>query len=413
MKSRLLIFWENIRANFWFLPAVLILGILALLRLTLWLDAAPAFQDLLSHTGLQFGSSDGAREILATIAGALIALIATLFSLTMVVFTIASSHYGILLLRRFMKDRTTQLTLAVFISTFVYCILTLRSIREGGSQISFLPHLTINFALVLTLISMVFLIYFIHHIALQIQAPNVLTTLYHGFLHSIKVCFSAPAEHTKNGVHAEVSEETLKNKTQAVQIQSAKDGYIQTIDYEEIVLLAEKNQLEVELLVKVGDFKVEGQNLAIVYGGAQSKEVLTHIQNSILIGNFRTAHQDVRFAAQQLVEVAQRALSPGINEVLVAIMCINHLSAGLVRIARRKATPCCYYDQRDHLRLVCPPVTFEELFETTFGVILEDARTHNAAVDKLREQTFVIRESVHYEPGLAVVHRFLERAQPR
>jgi uncharacterized membrane protein len=158
------------RDSLWFLPALLTLASAVLAFVTLGLDHRYAAADL---RGLQFlfsAGSDGARGVLSTIAGSIITVTGVVFSITIVALQLASSQFTPRVLRSFTEDRANQLVLGVFIGTFTYSLLILRSVRSTADNYNrFIPMISVTCALALCLITIGFLIFFIDHIARSIQ----------------------------------------------------------------------------------------------------------------------------------------------------------------------------------------------------------------------------------------------------
>src|ERR1700756_2078874 len=174
---------EELRTNLWFVPLLLRLGALGLFGLTLRLDRAAYYGRLRPPTWVISGSADAARQILTSIAASVITVVGIVFSITIVTLTLASTQFGPRMLRNFIRDRGTQLTLGTFVATFVYATLVLISI--GGATGQFVPHLSITVAVVLVATSMGVLIYFIHHIATSIQLPQVIASIARDLSHAI------------------------------------------------------------------------------------------------------------------------------------------------------------------------------------------------------------------------------------
>src|SRR6202011_4522691 len=164
---------EELRTNLWLVPSALILGALGLFVLTLRLDRAAYHGRFRPPAWVISGTADAARQILTTIAAAIITVVGIVFSITIVALTLASTQFGPRMMRNFIRDRGTQLTLGTFVATFFYTILALVSIG-GGPRGDFVPHLSITVALVLTLADLAVLIYFINHVATVIQLPQVI-----------------------------------------------------------------------------------------------------------------------------------------------------------------------------------------------------------------------------------------------
>lgn len=409
MKFHPGLIWERVRASYWFWPAVMVIGTFVLLQITLQLDTSEAFKKWTDKSWLQFGSPAGARDILSTISGALITLIATVFTLTMVVMTIAGSHYGILLLRNFMKDRKTQHTLGVFIATFVYCIITLRSIQERNETVYFLPHISVNVALLLTLVSMVYLVSFIHHIATRIQAPTVISLLFDELVVSIGQYY--PTRLNEGEVQVFGGEDEWDDGNGGVEVLAKKDGYVQAIDVAKLVRVGAEHDCCLRLKVKVGDFVVVGELLGYLQGEGVEEDVKDAVRGQIAVGRYRTTQQDVRYAVDQLVELGQRALSPGINEELMGIICVNYLSAGMVKVGTSELAVGQFRDEDNVLRVVRACVSFEVLFERSFGTLLADADGHAMVTRTLLDQAKVLREQLVRKEDVEVVERFIGRVE--
>lgn len=171
MKPRLKHLWETLSSSLWFVPTVMTLLALGLAFGSIALD------DVTGDTGWAYGGGpEGAREVLGTIAASMITVAGVAFSVTIVALTLASQQFGPRLLRNFMRDRGNQLVLGTVISTFTYCLIVLRSIRSSGSE--FVPLISVTFAILLALASLGVLIYFIHHAAVSIQAPEMVEPQY-------------------------------------------------------------------------------------------------------------------------------------------------------------------------------------------------------------------------------------------
>ncbi|MCB0337327.1 MAG: DUF2254 domain-containing protein, partial [Bdellovibrionales bacterium] len=165
-KTTLLNFWDSLRSSYWFIPTLLVMLasllslVLASLDTTLSGEALPAWI---------VTSTDAARATLSTIIGAMIAVTGTVFSITIVTLSLTSQQFGPRLLRTFMLDFITQLTLGVFLSTALYCTLIIRIVEQ---QADGPPHLAVMFGVILMVVSIAMLIVFIHNIAVLIQAPS-------------------------------------------------------------------------------------------------------------------------------------------------------------------------------------------------------------------------------------------------
>jgi len=100
--------------------------------------------------------------------------------------------------------------------------------------------------------------------------------------------------------------------------------------------------------------------------------------------------QDVEFAIDQLVEIALRALSPGVNDPFTAMACIDRLGTALASLAERRIPSGYYYDDENNLRMITDQVTFAGIVETAFNQIRQYSRSSTAVTIRLLEAIAVI-----------------------
>jgi uncharacterized membrane protein len=180
--------WDLLKANFLFVPVAMSLALVAACLILSTLDARldiPAGGPL---AWLRGGDPEGVRSLLIALVGSLMTALSIVFSVTIVALTLAATQFGPRLLRSFMRDRSNQVVLGVFISTFLYCLLALRMVGRAEAPEQ-LPHLTVLGGFVLACIAFAVLIYFIHHMAQSMQAPRVVTAVAAELNHIIELTF--------------------------------------------------------------------------------------------------------------------------------------------------------------------------------------------------------------------------------
>jgi uncharacterized membrane protein len=151
---------------------------IAMASFLILLDSIEAFRvGWIAQWTYAFGP-ESARAILSAIAGSMITVAGVTFSMTMLTLQLASSQFGPRMLRNFMRDRGNQVVLGMFLSTFVYCLLVLASVRGSGpGSGSFVPLIAVTFGMLLAVASLATLIYFIHHITTSIRIETILAKL--------------------------------------------------------------------------------------------------------------------------------------------------------------------------------------------------------------------------------------------
>jgi uncharacterized membrane protein len=330
------------------------------------------------------GGPDGARALLSTVAGSLITVTGTAFSITIVALQLAASNFGPRLLRNFMQDTGNQLVLGTFISTFVYCLLVLRTIHGEDYDI-FVPQLSVTVGMVLAFISICVLIYFIDHASTIIQASHVIKSASDELDRAIERLFPQGIGYSINDNEI-ITEIPANFEEEAYPIKATRNGYLQGIDDDELMQIACQHNLIVKILTRPGKFVVKGSNLVKISPGERINHKLTKkINDAFLLDKERTEQQDVEFPINQLVEIALRAISPGINDPFTAIRCIDRLSAGLSNFAQRDIPSPYRYDKNNNLRVIAEPVTFAGLTDAAFNQIRQYSTKDVAVTIRLLE----------------------------
>ncbi len=313
------------------------------------------------------GGPEGARAILTTVAGSMITVAALTFSITIVGLSTASQQFGPRLLRNFIRDRGYQVVLGTFLATFIYCLLVLRTVRSNGS-LQFVPYLSLALGILLAVVGVGVLVYFIHHAAHAIRAETIVATTGR----ELRLAIDRLSPPIENGRH--VGRRTIRGLPEgfpsgAKEITAAASGYIQAIHVDRLLKLAGENGLVCRLEHRVGHFITEEDTLLEVWPGtAPTDELRTDLNDCFVLGTERSLNEDVESAVDQLVEVAVRSLSPGINDPATACACIDQLTDGLRLVGERTIPPAilCYEDE---VRLVTYPVTYARLVDAAFSRI--------------------------------------------
>jgi uncharacterized membrane protein len=398
LKTLLLKVWERLRSSFWFVPSAMACVAVALALSVVAVDKAVG-DDWLQNLGFSYsGGAEGASLLLGTVAGSMIAIAGTVFSMTLVALSLASSQLGPRLLRNFMRDTANQVVLGTFVATFVYCLLVLRTIRRAD-EVAFVPHLAVSIGV---------LIYFIHHVSVSIQADVVVTRVGKELEDGIGRLFPGqlgqPGPETSSA-RAE-AELPAAFEREARPVGAREDGYLQLIDADALMALANRENLLLRLERRPGHYLVQGQAMVMVWPGERMTDaLLDQLNDAFVIGEQRTATQDLEFPFLQLVEIAVRALSPGINDPFTAIACVDRLSSALCRLARRDMPSPYRFDEQGRLRLVAPGVTFAGIVDTAFNQIRQSARSNPAVAMRMLDAIAQIACHVPGAPAAACLQR--------
>jgi len=406
MKTKFSKLLDSLHSSFWFVPTLMVVLAIGLSFLTIQIDQS-ADTEIIGNLGWAYAlGPNGSRAILSAIAGSMVSVATTAFSITIVALQLASSQFGPRLLRNFMQDTGNQIVLGTFISTFVYSLLVLRTIN-GVAKNEFVPHLAVTCGIGLAIASIGVLIYFIHHSASSIQVDNVISKVGRELDDVIDRLFPKQIGRGASKQRQEPSSEIPANfDRDACPIQASSSSYIQAIDADQLMQTAIKENLLLQLQHRPGDFVVKGSPIAIVYpAGAVNKKLAEQINSAFVVGSQRTDRQDIEFSINQLVEIASRALSPGINDPFTAVRCIDQLSAALCHLAQREIPSAYRYDDEDKLRVIAEPVSFVDVIDAAFNQIRQYGRTSVAVTMRLLEVIAVIAPFTHTKVDRAALLR--------
>ncbi|WP_157265740.1 DUF2254 domain-containing protein [Azohydromonas aeria] len=371
--------WLRLQGSLWFVPTLVVAGCIALAVLLIeahgWVEL-----DLARRWPRLFGAgTDGARSMLSAIATSMITVAGVVFSMTLVALSLASSQYSPRMLRNFMNDRPTQLVLGVFVGIFVYCLLVLRTVRGDDDGPGFLPSLAVIGGVVLALFGVALLIYFIHHVATSIQVSSILERIAGDTAVAIDRLF--PQVLGKGLSSNEDGPDELPRRWHDVAAPAT--GYLVGVDDEGLLRFAAQHRRVVQMAHCVGDFVIEGRPLARVSGDSCLDDADARALCRLFsLQRQRTVHQDAPYGLQQIVDVALKALSPGINDPTTAVMCIDHLGALLARLAGRHV-PSPYRSDEQGLRVVAKGPDFESMASLALDPVTEHARGDTQVLARL------------------------------
>ena len=380
MIRKLQHWWQETRASFWFVPAVIVLGAVALATCLIILDATVELH-VDKRWPLVFGAGAAAsRGLLSAVASSMITVAGVVFSITIVALSLASSQFTSRVLRNFMRDLNNQVVLGVFLGIFAYCLVVLRVIRSGDEG-AFVPSLAVLVGLFLGFVGIGYLIFFIHYVSMSIQSSSIIAAAAHETIAAVDHLFPKEmgddVEEDADGDLANLPEQTWSA------VPARKTGYIQRIDGDSLLVFARERGTIVRMERGVGEFVVEGTPLISVAGPAILDEHTAEELNAVyVISPHRTVEQDASFGIRQLVDIALKALSPGINDTTTAVMCVDYLTAILVRLASRPIATVRRLDQGE-LRVIARGPSFASLLAEAFDQIRQNAAGNVAVLTRL------------------------------
>ena len=389
MRRFLLLFLSDLRQSYWFVPALMTLCAVVLGIAVPWADVVVGDGWMESVPFLHALEPEGARGILTTIAGSVIGVAGVTFSIAIASVSFASGTYGPRLIGNFMRDRGNQFTLGTFVAAFVYCVVVLRAVQSELSDSigATVPQIAVLVAMAMMLASIGVLIFFIHHVPESINIMNIAARIGADLRRSVHTLFPDRDEDPARTDEPERERppslaERGYHEQDAYRLLAEGTGYMQRYDMAFLDRTAERNDLVVRLLIRPGSFVVEGDTAMLVWPREVDEEAIEALRGGFVLGTGRTDFQDVLFLIDELVEIAARALSPGVNDPFTANICVDWLSRGMIEFARRAPEDELLPDGNE--RLVAYPVTFAEVMDAAWNQSRQYvARDRNATLHVL------------------------------
>ncbi len=377
--------WEELRTTFWVVPSILVVVSVLLFLVTFQIDVAAYHGHLALPVWIRTGSADAERQVLIAIAAAVITVIGVVFSITILALTLASQQFGPRMMRNFVRDIGNQVTLGIFVGTFVFSVLSLVTINSVSD--TFVPHLSTSVAEALLLVDLGVLIYFIHHIAKSIQLPEVIAGIADDLMRSIDAEFPDAVGSEESAVQPRSGRSvpellTLMEEDGAV-VPSQVSGYIQYVGYAQLISIATRTDSVIRLEHRPGHYLATGRPLAFVWPRQAAPEVARALSKAHVTGPHRTLVQDPVFAIDQLVEIAIRALSAAVNDTFTALTCIDWLAAGLGRVSGRIIDEGIYRDSSGKVRLIEFDPSYARMVNRAFDKIRQGAQGMPAVLIRL------------------------------
>ncbi len=438
MRNKLEATWSRLLSTLWFVPSLIVIGALALGVVMVQLSAI-ADNEILARWPRLFGANaEASQSMLSAIAGSMITVAGVTFSITMVAVTQASSQYTPRILRNFMRDRANQVVLGIFVGIFAYCLLVLRTIRSGDDY-TFVPSFAVLLSIVLAIVGIGVLIFFVHHIASTLQASTILERVSRETVEAIDSLFPQLMGEEVEG--DELPSDTRELSAAAWRaVPARRTGYIQRLDADGLLRAANEHGVVIRMERGIGEFVVEGLPLAAFVprsalpvrvagvasaantargasgatGAAKTSnrardasgtteapageaDIARAIVGQFALSSYRTVDQDVSFGIRQLVDIALKALSPGINDTTTAVSCVDYLGAVLVRLVQRRVEqPCRAVD--GELLVIARGPSFHRLLREAVDEIRQNASNNVSVLARLVEQLAVVA-SVTRLPG--------------
>lgn len=368
--------WDRLQVNFWFVPAIMALAAILLVVVMHWVDSQYDENILANFRMIVSGEASELRSFMLGMAVTILTTTGIVFTLLTLPLSTVAAQYGSRLLRVFLSDRTIQLVLGQFVATFIYCFVAAVSIQPNDPDVS----ITFTIGILLMLVAVGCLILLIQHISKMLQAPFIAAIAGAELLKVVQKHISSVESRFEQKDPIDQHTQIDRGESEGYPVQVQQAGYIQYIDPEYILMVAQTQNLVIHLLCKPGQFLWQGMTFAMIWPPERvNRDIEKEILKAMQIGNQRTPTQDIEYAVDQLVEMAVRAISPSNNDPFTTMTCLDYLGQGLAHLARVEDDQAISLDQNNQIRLLFKVISFPELVDTAFEMLRHSSR-NNATV---------------------------------
>lgn len=367
----------GIAGSFWFVPLLMAVAGLALGNLFVFVDSLDALSGLREQSFYPRFGPDGARAVLTTIAGGMMTMASLVFSLTFVGLTQLAGQLGPRVLMMFMEDRATQLVLGAFVGVFLFALVVLGEVSELDD--GFVPDLAVAATIVIATGAFGLVIYFVHHMALAIQADVIVADLGKRFAKTI-------GRVTERAARCDIAQANAHLPTfetfSGAPVPAPSSGYIRHIAYDQLLAVLASQTLRLKIDLRVDDYVGEGMAMAHVEGPAPDIDALVRC---FTLGPRRDVLQEATYEARALIDIALRALSPGINDPNTAVAAIDHMSGALLPMVRADGVPRVLFTRDNRAALLRPELGLGHYLDLIVPALLPAMRADTLATERLIE----------------------------
>ncbi|WP_171128501.1 MULTISPECIES: DUF2254 domain-containing protein [unclassified Ruegeria] len=334
-------------------------------------------------------SNQTASDVLSAISAASMSALVMVYSIVLLVYTLAAGSIGPRLLQRFGEDRVNQIAVGSLGATFLYSLLILWLVRDGTSV-----NLAVAIGIIYSIISVLLLLLFVHTVSTRVTIDQEAARISEALDRQVSTAIENSADIP--------SSEAIPREGDKRQVSASGTGYVNAINTEGLVSAAKEAGAVVVFDVQPGGFMVPTDTLANVYGDSD-ESLNDRVQAAAPLIPARDPNGDIRFSVHLLVEIALRALSPGVNDTFTAIVCIDRLSASLARAWSSKLCTGVYRDEDGTVRVVYPSITAASLFQDSMPALRRAARGNGLVTAALIRALVRIAEAAPREDVRAVI----------
>lgn len=308
-----------------------------------------------------------ALNVVSTIAASAITTLSLVYSIVLVVFTLAAGNIAPRLLQRFTKDRVNQVTAGLLGGTYLFSLTILHQ-----TDAAFTPPIAVATALFLAALTVLQLIYFVHTVSKSVTIDQEIASISERLEKQLALIVSD--EETK-AAHKDEFESAAW-----CSLKADKAGYLKINDPRFLVKTVSTAKTKLHIIVKPGTFLLKGAVFAVYrpleVSDAKQDMFLQLVRQSIALSSSRGAGADVEYDINLIIEIALRALSPGVNDTYTAIACVDRLSAAYQDIVQCGLSSHGLHDDEGRACVLLEGLEVNDLLNTAFNPLRRAAASN-------------------------------------
>ena len=399
--NRLYSFKSYIRSSLWIIPVFALLAQLVVTRLIhaigQWLRQAGYIDERISLLGL---GMSGARSLLETVITLNISFTVFTFGSLLVAIQVASGQYTPrIIATTLLRDNAIRFSVGFFVFTLLFSLRTLHQLETTVHQFdTFLSAL-------LGLSSLAIFLYLIDYAARMLRPVAIVQRVLKNGLEVIKELYPHPT-----GEEIPVPSHYTTGTPRRTVNHEGSSGVVLAVNLAGLVAHAQRVDGIIEFVPRVGDFVGVNEPLFLLYGGAEAINDRV-LREMVAFGTERTIEQDPTFAFRILVDIANKALSPAINDPTTATLAIDQLHRLLLWVGKRNLSGEEIKDSGGQLRVIFRTPNWEDFVQITFTEIRHYGAGNIQIARRLRSmmEMLILSLPEHRHPALKKEFVLLDR----
>jgi uncharacterized membrane protein len=320
-----------------------------------------------------------ATTLLSAVVGSTAALTGFVVTVSVLVVQMATQTFSARYMRLWYRDGLLKATLATLVGTLTFSFALLRRVSTD-----FVPNLGITVAGLLLLAGILLFLLFLDRFIHRLRPVAVAALVARAGRRALE---DSPA------TTAPVAAADIPEGPPALRVTAERAGAIQAVHPGGLVRWAHRHDCVLVLRQAVGDFVPSGRVLMEVYGTVPA-HAERQLRSLVAFGVERTIDQDPGFAVRIMVDIANKALSPAVNDPTTAVQVLDHLEEllrviGTTSLERRGEMR----DDAGRLRVVVPSQRWEDFL--SLGVT--EIREYGARSIQVMRRLRTLLEGLHEE----------------